>query len=119
MPRGGSERERGPLERLDRKTSVETLWLYVIAALAVEGPTYAYNVRKIIERRFGFKPSTMTLYTVIYRLERSGFLRRRENLYEVTPEGLELLERGLDMLEGRLALLRGALQEARRRGAEG
>jgi len=104
--------ERGPLERLERKSTTETLWLYVIAALALEGPTYAYNVRRIIAKYFGFKPSTITLYTVIYRLERGGFLRRRDNLYEVTPKGMDLLREGVKRLEERVQKLREALSKA-------
>ncbi len=108
----------GPLRRLERKSTTETLWLYVIAALLLEGPTYAYNVRKLISKHFGFKPSTMTLYTVIYRLEREGFLKRRDNLYEVTEKGLDALEEGVELLEDKVQKLRRALAKARSQGSQ-
>ncbi len=98
------------MERLKRKTTTETLWLYVLAAIASEGPTYAYNVRKIIASRFGFKPSTVTLYTVIYRLEREGYLSKRDNIYYLSSEGERILREGLDYLESIVRNLRSVVE---------
>ena len=96
-----------PLIRLRRKTTIENLWLYIIATLLSEGETYAYRVKKLIEEKFGFKPSTVTLYTVIYRLEREGLLERNpEGVYRVTGKGVEVFREGLDYLEETLARLR-------------
>ncbi len=95
-----------PLRRLKRKLTVETLWLYVLAALSAHGPTYAYNVKKLIQEMFGFKPSTATLYTVIYRLERGGYLKNVGGEYSVTPKGAQLLREGLEFLESTTSTLR-------------
>ena len=107
------ERETPALQRLRRKTTVETLWLYVLAVLAVEGPTYPYRIRKLIQERFGFKPSTVTLYTVVYRMEREGLLERREGEYAPTERGLRALEEAVDYLESLASSLRGCLGAAR------
>ncbi len=92
-----------PIARLKRKLTVEVLWIYVLAALASEGPTYAYNVRKIIVDRFGFKPSTVTLYTVIYRLEREGLIAKEHGEYYITADGLQVLKQGLCMISSMVA----------------
>ncbi len=98
-----------PLSRLQRKTTVETLWLYILASLASEGPTYGYNVRKIITSKFGFKPSTVTLYTVLYRLERQGYLKKENDTYTITEKGIELLTKGIEHLEKTVNMLKKSL----------
>ncbi|MCE4625242.1 MAG: PadR family transcriptional regulator [Desulfurococcales archaeon] len=96
-----------PLARLRRKTTIENLWLYVIAALLSEGETYAYRVRKVVEEKFGFKPSTVTLYTVIYRLEKEGLLERDPTgVYRVTERGVEAFKEGVDYLQETVSKLR-------------
>lgn len=98
--------EDKPLRRLRRKLTVETLWLYVLAVLSEHGPTYAYNVKRLIQRTFGFKPSTATLYTVIYRLERGGYLENVGGEYSVTSKGTQLLREGIEFLENTLITLK-------------
>ena len=99
------------MERLRRKTTIETLWIYVLAVLARNGPTYAYRVRKLIHETFGFKPSTVTLYTVIYRMEREGLLERRDNEYIPTEEGMEALRTAISYLEGLVQALKESVGE--------
>ncbi len=91
----------GPVLRLKRKMTVENLWMYVLAALS-DGPTYAYDIRKRIARDFGFKPSTITLYSVVYRLKREGLIKESGDgvkVYEVTDEGIEALKEGVRFIE--------------------
>ncbi len=101
-----------PLARLHKKTTVETLWLYILASLVSEGPTYGYNVRKIITNKFGFKPSTVTLYTVLYRLERLGYLEKQGDTYSITEKGRKLLEEGIKHLEKTVTMLKESLATA-------
>jgi len=103
--------ENKPLERLKRKTTIETLWLYVLAAIASEGPTYAYNVRRIIRDKFGFKPSTVTLYTVIYRLEREKLLEKEDGVYRLTSEGVRTLREGIKYLEDMVRTLKSTVKD--------
>lgn len=94
------------LERLKRKLTIETLWIYIVNVL-LEEPTYPYDVRRRIQRKFGFTPSTITTYSVIYRMEREGLLSKSEGgVYRVTEEGekayreaLGYMRRILDLLE--------------------
>ena len=87
-----------PLKRLEKKLTIEVLWLYVIAVL-LERPTYGYDVRRRITEEFGFKPATVTTYTVIYRLEREGLIEKLpDDTYRVTEYGVKLYEEGVRLL---------------------
>ncbi len=91
----------GPVVRLKRKLTVENLWMYVLAVLC-DGPTYAYDIRKRIVREFGFKPSTITLYSVVYRLKREGLIREIDDgvkVYEVTDDGVKSLKDAVKFIE--------------------
>ena len=93
------------LERLKRKLTVETLWIYIVNVL-LEEPTYPYDVRRRIQRKFGFTPSTITTYTVIYRMEREGLLvKSGEGVYKVTEEGEKAYREALGFMRRILALL--------------
>jgi PadR family transcriptional regulator PadR len=110
-PGGLIMKEPKVLSRLRRKTTVENLWMYVIASLLAEGPTYAYRLRGIIEKNFGFKPSTVTLYSVIYRMEREGLLQKNNDLYMVTDLGVQALSTGISMLEDMIRKLKETIRE--------
>ncbi|MEM3032113.1 MAG: PadR family transcriptional regulator [Nitrososphaerota archaeon] len=87
-------------ERLVRKVTHENLWLYILTLLK-EGPLYGYELRKLIEERFGFKPGQVTAYLVLYRLVGAGYIRvvgesrgsrgPSRRYYEITDKGLEVL----------------------------
>ncbi len=86
------------MARLLKNITVRTLWIYVLAVLK-DGPTYPYNVKKGIRERFSFSPPTVTLYTVMYRLEREGLIRKTDKgTYEVTELGLQALKEGARLL---------------------
>ena len=55
-----------PLARLKRKLTKEILWIYLLNLLK-EREMYAYEIRKELERKFGFKPA-------IYNKEKLEFL---------------------------------------------
>jgi len=95
------------LERLKRKLTIEVLWLYIIAVLLGHGPTYPYDAGKLIERRFGFRPSKVTLYTVFYKLEREGLLEKRsDGTYDVTGSGVRAFRNAISLLESTTRTLR-------------
>jgi DNA-binding PadR family transcriptional regulator len=80
------------LIRLMKNITIHTLWIYVLAVLAKE-QTYPYQVKKKIKELFLFNPPTVTLYTVIYRLEREGFIKKAENgSYMITETGKNALK---------------------------
>jgi DNA-binding PadR family transcriptional regulator len=88
--------------RLVRKLTVEVLWLYVARVLADSGPMRAYDIRKAIESRFGFKPRAMTVYTVVYRMAAEGLLQPVKvgdsTLYSLTEFGRREFEAALGYL---------------------
>jgi len=89
-------------ERLVRKLTHENLWIYILTLLK-DGPLYGYEVRRMIEERFGFRPGQATSYIVLYRLEKAGYIRvSRESkgsrgpsrrYYAITQKGAEALDR--------------------------
>ncbi|MDH5403669.1 MAG: PadR family transcriptional regulator [Candidatus Heimdallarchaeota archaeon] len=86
-----------PVERLWKKLRVENLWLWILKLLK-EDNKYAYELRDQVKERFGFEPATVTSYAVLYRLEKSGFVREantsftpNRKYYEITDLGIQAL----------------------------
>lgn len=106
-----------PLTRLKRKLTVENLWVYVIASLMIK-PTYAYRVRKLINELFGFSPTTITLYSVIYRLKKNGLIEEEfvsgERIYKPTEEGVKELLEAISYLEQMIKRLKEVTQSTQR-----
>ena len=84
-----------PLNRLKELNTRECLWVYILRILS-EKPTHAYTLRREIEKRFGFRPGTMTAYKVLYLLGRSGYVTKQEKgrikVYTITPKGKDALK---------------------------
>ncbi|MCE4608492.1 MAG: PadR family transcriptional regulator [Caldisphaeraceae archaeon] len=94
------EREKigKPLSRLIKNITIHTLWIYVLAILARES-TYPYQIKKKIKEIFLFNPPTVTLYTVIYRLEREGLIAKGDTgSYRITDKGREALKTASNIL---------------------
>ncbi|MCS7135669.1 MAG: PadR family transcriptional regulator [Nitrososphaerota archaeon] len=95
-------------ERLVRKLTKENLWLYILSLLK-EGPLYGYEVERMIEKRFGFKPGKVTCYVVIYMLQKEGLITVSQTVpsetgpprtyYRITKKGEELLEKAKEFLD--------------------
>ncbi len=87
------------MRRLERKTTKELMWPYVLQLLQ-KRPMYAYEIRKEVQERFGWKPPLVTSYTVLYRLQRKGHVRTEwrqqrgrpaRKYYKITPKGRKLM----------------------------
>jgi len=101
-------------QRLVRKLTKENLWLYILSLLK-EGPLYGYEVEKMIEKRFGFKPGKVTCYVVIYMLQKEGLIAVSQTVpsdvgpprtyYRITKKGEELLEKAKEFLDNLRAQL--------------
>jgi PadR family transcriptional regulator PadR len=95
-------------ERLVRKLTQENLWLYILTLLR-QGPLYGYEIRRLIEERFGFKPGEVTSYVVLYRLEKAGLIHvvnekrgsrgPMRKYYAITPKGVNTLEKAKAFLK--------------------
>ena len=88
-----------PFERLQKSNTKENLWLYILSLLK-EGSIYGWEIPKIIEGKFGFKPGKITPYRVLYRLENNGFvkseLKERRRVYKITKKGKLELKKAKD-----------------------
>ena len=101
------------LKRFFKIVTVGCLWMYVIAALA-KGPTYAYDIRKRIKEIFGFAPSTITLYVVVYNLRRLGLIKvvsEEPKIYAVTDKGINILNKAINYLEVNLSKMKNLVLE--------
>jgi PadR family transcriptional regulator PadR len=94
------------VKRLERKTTKEVLWPYILRLLQ-ERPMYGYELRQEINKRFGWKPPMVTSYTVLYRLQRDGYLtiewkeqrgKPARKYYKITKKGHEILMEAEDYL---------------------
>jgi len=95
-------------ERLVKKLTVELLWLYIVRML-LERPMYGYEIAKAFKSRFGFSPARITVYTVLYRMEREGLLRSEyrsalpsplgRRYYKLTEKGVEAFKRAKRFFE--------------------
>lgn len=88
-----------PLERLKRLNTKESLWLYVIHVLK-DGPMHAYVLRKEIEEKFGFSTGNVTVYKVLYLLQKGGYVTKekkgRRVIYSITETGIKALDEAKD-----------------------
>ena len=94
-------------DRLVEKLTVENLWLYILRLLK-EKPLYGYEIRKRIQERFDFSPAVITVYVVLYKLQREGLVKKvsvkgdnsaQRKYYSITREGSEMLEAGKKFFE--------------------
>jgi len=85
-----------PIDRFLKSNTIENLWIYILSLLK-KREIYGWEIPKLIEREFGFKPGRITPYRVLYRLEKEGFvksqLKERRRIYEITEKGEKELEK--------------------------
>ena len=97
-----------PLKRLIHLNTRECLWIYILRILE-DGATHGYTIRSEIEKRFGFKPGTMTAYKVLYLLNRRGLVQKsvkgRKNVYSITRKGKDQLKGAISFYRERTRLL--------------
>jgi DNA-binding PadR family transcriptional regulator len=85
-----------PSERLKKLNTKENLWIYLLSLLK-KREIYGWEIRPLIERKFGFRPGLITPYRVLYRLKAGGFvkseLKERRRIYKITRKGKEELKK--------------------------
>ncbi|PLJ77014.1 PadR family transcriptional regulator [Infirmifilum sp. SLHALR2] len=93
--------ETRALTRLKRKTRVEILWLYISSILS-EGNSYAYDISRKINERYGFNPGRVLPYVVLGKMESEGLVRsyyaERRKYYALTDKGRQTYCLALEML---------------------
>ncbi|RLE67139.1 MAG: PadR family transcriptional regulator [Thermoprotei archaeon] len=107
-------KEVKPIRRLKRKLGIEVLWLFLLSQLA-EGDSYAYELIKFIEEKYGFNPGKVLPYVVLKRLENEGYvesyLKDKRKYYRLTPQGIALLKEGIAYIKLVLNNLEKSLTE--------
>jgi len=99
-----------PLERLESSLTLNNLWLYSLKLL-LERPMFSRELHGQIKERYKIRADMITVYSVLYRLERGGYIKKAGNYrkyYEVTERGRQELREGLELIEKVLKLLKQA-----------
>lgn len=85
-----------PFNRLQKSNTIENLWIYILSTLK-KRPLYGYEIPKLIEKNFNFKPGRITPYRVLYRLAIQGLVKskteKRRKVYRITDKGKKELEK--------------------------
>ncbi len=80
------------MNRLVNKLTKEMLWMYILRLLQ-ERPHYGYEIKQLIQERFGFSPATVSGYAIIYRLIKDGLIEEQRKsdsprkYYAITKKG--------------------------------
>ena len=89
--------ETKPLARLAHSLTYGNIWLATLS-LMKKRKVYAYALPDEISRQFGYSPSKLMTYFVLYKLEAekliSSKFEGRRKYYEPTAKGLAALSEG-------------------------
>ena len=92
--------------RLKEKVQKENLWFFILVLLSSE-ERYGFELRHLINERFGFWSGNVTAYRVLYDLERSKLVKAvtkdRRRYYAITELGREELREARAFLKSVLA----------------
>lgn len=85
-----------PSERLKRKVEKENLWLFVLSVLRRQNLN-GIQIKTLVTRRFGFLTGNVTVYKVLYLLEKGGYVKaernRRNVVYRIRSKGRKELQK--------------------------
>ncbi|ABN69410.1 transcriptional regulator, PadR family [Staphylothermus marinus F1] len=96
------------VERLKRKITVENLWIYILKIIMDHGEIRGYDARKYLREEYDIKVPAITTYTVIYRMEREGLIKKISNgekYYKITEKGYEAFKQGINLIKELLSKL--------------
>ncbi len=85
------------ITRLEKHTKINNIWLYILSLLKNK-KLHAYTLNQEINEKFGFKPSRIMIYLVLYKLESEKLitskLKERRKYYIITSKGRTELKKG-------------------------
>jgi len=91
-----------PFFHLQKTNTKDNLWIYILLLLK-EKDVYGWELPKMIEQRYGFKPGKITPYRVLYRLEEDAFVQskadQRRRVYKITDKGSEELKKAKEFYQ--------------------
>lgn len=100
LPENGKNSTK-PFLRLKHSVSHGNIWLAALSLMR-RRKVYAYALPSEISRHFGYMPSKLMVYFVLYKLENEGLissrLEGRRKYYELTREGRSALVSGKKFL---------------------
>jgi DNA-binding PadR family transcriptional regulator len=86
-----------PIARLVHSITHGNIWLSALS-LMKSGKVYAYVLPAGIKKEFGFSPSKLMTYFVLYKLEDEGLISSafegRRKYYKITAKGKSALSEG-------------------------
>ena len=95
-----------PSHRLKKSNTIENLWVYVLFILK-KRPIYGYEIPRLVEEEFNFKPGKITPYRILYQLENQDFVKSkiegRRKIYKITKKGEEELKKARKFYKNLLA----------------
>ncbi len=90
------------LDRLKDKVQKENLWLFILLLLSTSD-RYGYELRGLINEKFGFWSGNVTAYRVLYELEKAKLVKaemqERRKYYRITEAGRKEIEAAKSFLE--------------------
>lgn len=104
--------ESKAMRRLRRKLENEVLWIYICYILKF-GEKTIQEIKTVLKERFGIKVSSLKLYSILYRMEDEGLVRKIESApirYSLTQMGDIEYRKALLYLEERLLSLRSQIE---------
>ncbi len=94
------------VDRLRDKIQKENLWFFILVLLSQE-ERYGFELRRLINERFGFWSGNVTAYRVLYDLEKERLvkaeLKERRKYYRITDLGRKELEDAKAFMKGILS----------------
>jgi len=83
------------VSRLKTKVQKENLWFFILILLSSE-ERYGFELRRLVNEKFGFWSGNVTAYRVLYNLEKSRMvkaeMKNRRKYYRITELGRSELE---------------------------
>ncbi|MEM0355393.1 MAG: PadR family transcriptional regulator [Desulfurococcaceae archaeon] len=108
--------ETKALDRLQRKLTIENLWLYIMKSLIdAKQPLSGYDIKIQLRENFGINPPAITVYTVIYRMVREGLIGKVNGnngvKYVPREKGLYAFNKALNFLKQIYSKLAGVVED--------
>ena len=88
-------------DKLKKSITTDNIWVYILSILNRE-KIHAYGLRKRIKEVFEWQPELITLYVVLYRIEKEGLIKSiikgRKREYSITKKGKDMLNKAKYLL---------------------
>jgi len=93
------------VSRLRTKVQKENLWFFILVLLSTK-ERYGFELRRLVNEKFGFWSGNVTAYRVLYDLEKSRLVeaevKDRRKYYRITELGRMELEEARSYLKSLL-----------------